>query len=336
MKRNIFFLMLILCQLKIAAFVPQFFGARCLSLGYASSVYNYDLNSIHLNPSLLSFITSSIGGFQYQFSYLDYREFDQKLADILAFDLNRYGSLSNDKKKELIGKLTELFSFKTGIYGNRSKNSGFIQKGYGVSIQVIDEAIMNPIDNENLKKPYDTLTETDIAGLKMNFIGWHYTQYSFAYGFAVSKSMYAGLTVHYLKGKITEFTSSLTTEPFSLSASSKDYLQYAWNSSDQSLSKVNMDMGLAMDIGQFFKVGLAVKNVFKPVFKTGSREIVLQRKMTAGIAFHPDIQWGIFLDIDITKTDCFYNETKTQPVSSGSKRDFSKINFLSEEVSGMT
>jgi hypothetical protein len=299
------------------SFFPFFFGARSLSLGYASVAFNYDLNSIYLNPAILSLMNYSVTGYQYQYGYRDYRNGAETLSGIFASDLRNFQSLPAQEKVDILAKLNEIFSAKAGMQGFRYNNPGFAGHGYGFSLLIVDAALMNPVSSDILQKSADAVTNADIASLKMNFIGLHYKQYSFAVAFSLTQGINAGMTLHYLKGRISEFTSSLLDSPFGKDVTPKEYLTYGWERAESDLNRFNVDLGLSADIGQYLKLGLAVRNALEPTINTSVREVKLERRYIAGIAFRPSARWGVYLDADLKKSDLYLNGNDAQPVSLG-------------------
>jgi hypothetical protein len=115
---------------------------------------------------------------------------------------------------------------------------------------------------------------------------------------------------------------------FSTDRDAKDYLETAWNAVDEKFSKFTADLSLAMDIGRYFKVALVTKNIGSPKIKTPLREITLNRRVIAGLAFRPNMKWGVYLDMDIAKTDLLHNGSKMQPISFGVERGFFNNSFF--------
>ncbi len=148
MKKTI--LMIVLCGLAFHGFsiVPSYYGARSLSLGYGSIAFNYDLNSIFLNPALLSSVSYSLSGYQYQNSYLDYKDFGGKLTEVLDFDLADFENLNSSDKSAAFLQLQELFESKAGMFGFRNSIPGFISRGYGLSVSLVNTTIINPVNAE--------------------------------------------------------------------------------------------------------------------------------------------------------------------------------------------
>ena len=308
----------LLCICRPAfSFFPFFFGARSLSLGYASVAFNYDVNSIYLNPSILSLLNYSASGYQYEYGYRDYRNGAETLSGVLGSDLRNFESLPTQEKIDILAKLNEIFSAKEGMQGFRYNNPGVAGHGFGFSLLTVDAALMNPVSNDILQKGADAVTNADIASLKMNFIGLHYKQYSFAVAFSLTQGVNAGITLHYLKGQISEFTSSLLEPPFGKDVTPKEYLAYGWEQAASELNRINFDLGLSADIGQYFKLGLAVRNALEPTINTSVRDVKLERRYIAGIAFRPSARWGIYLDADLKKSDLYLNGNDAQPVSLG-------------------
>ena len=90
-----------------------------------------------------------------------------------------------EQKNDLLAALEDVFSAKTGINGFQIKNPGYAGKGYALAVAFVDAAIVFPLANDILAKPAEQITNADIASLQMRFIGFHYTDYSFAYRFSV-------------------------------------------------------------------------------------------------------------------------------------------------------
>jgi hypothetical protein len=312
-----------LCSPIFAVF-PFYHGARSLSLGYSSLAFNYDVNALNLNPALLTSFLSSLGGLQYENSYLDYFDFAGRLQQISAFDLKHFNGLDPDRKTSLLSDLQDIFSSASGISGFDIKSSGYAGKGYGAALEFVDAAIVFPLANDILAKPVDQITDADIASLRMRFIGFHYKDYSVAYSFALSQGLAVGATVHYLKGQVSEFDAAIIDAPFQPSSGARQYLEHAWSERQKDFSKINFDLGVSADIGPYFKVGVMVRNVAEPAIATGVRELRLPRRITAGLTFRPDAQWGISLDIDVAKNDLYHNGQKVQPLSLGLEKGLFK------------
>jgi hypothetical protein len=186
----------------------------------------------------------------------------------------------------------------------------------------VDSAIIFPLANDVLSRPVGQISNADISSLKMRFIGFHYKNYSFSYSFSLSQGVALGATIHYLKGKASEFNIAIVDEPFRTSSGAKEYLQCAWSGAQKNLSKFNFDLGVNADLGIYFKVGLQVKNIANPVISSEIRDLRLPRRLIAGLVFRPDSQLGIFVDIDVAKSDLYFNGQKVQPVSLGVEKGF--------------
>jgi len=316
--------------------VPGYYGARALSLGYAGTALNYDVNAIFINPALLSSLPYSMTGYQYQNSYLDYKDFNDNLSEVLNYDLEHFESLDTTEKRILFSKLQGLFHSKVGIYGFSSSVPGFVTRNYGISFSVVNTAFMNPVSDANstnngidlFEKDPEEVSNDEIASLKMNFVGLRYKQISLSYALSVSKTLNFGVTLHYLYGKITEFNSSIVDDIFSTDWDAKNYLEAAWNETDKKFSRFMADLSVVMDIGRFFKIALVTKNVGSPKIETPERKITLNRRIIAGLAFKPNMQWGVYLDMDIAKTDLLHNGGKMQPVSFGVEKGFFNNRFF--------
>ena len=102
MKKIILLIMLCAFGRPVYSFFPYFHGARSLALGYASLALNYDFNAIYLNPALLNSFSVSLGGYQFQNSFLDYQDFTGQLQKISAFDLRNFQQLDALQKSDLL------------------------------------------------------------------------------------------------------------------------------------------------------------------------------------------------------------------------------------------
>jgi hypothetical protein len=322
MKKIIFLLMIFGLFLPASSFFPFFYGARSLALGYSSLAFNYDFNAIYVNPALLNSLQASLGGYQYQSSFLDHQDAAGKWAGISAYDLKNFQGLDAETKSLLLGKLDEVFTAKTGISGFQFRNPGYASKNYALAVAQVDAAVVFPLANSVLDKPAGEISNADIASLQMRFIGFHYTDYSLAFAFSLGQGVSLGATAHYLKGRNAEFNASITSAPFLPGANSKDFLQFAWSGAEKDFSKLSFDVGVSADLGQYFKAGLMVRNVANPVISTPFSELRLARRLIGGLAFRPDSQLGIFLDIDVAKGALFHNGQDAQPVSLGVEKGF--------------
>jgi len=322
----------ILCGLAFYGFpmVPGYSGARSLSLGYASTAFNYDINSIFINPAILSSVNYSLSGYQYQSSYMDYKNFQEDLSDILEYNLKDFENIGAEAKTTLFAKLENLFQSKVGMYGSLGNIPGYISRGYGISVSFINTAVVNPVipgEDSIFNKEASEITNADIAALKMNFLGLKYKQISLSYAMKVSNSLHVGISLHYLNGKITEFTGSILDDIFTPGYEAKDYLEHGWGNAQDKFSKFIADLGFNMDLGRYFKAGLMMKNIGAAKIETPLRKITLPKRITAGLAFRPNAGWGIYLDVDINKLDLLYNGQDMQPISLGIEKGFFNNKF---------
>jgi len=324
MKKIILAIMFCALSAPVFSVIPHYFGARSLALGYASLAFNYDYNAVHLNPALLSSLPISLGGLQYENSFLDYFDFAAQLQKISAFDLKNFQDLDLEQKKDLLQSLNDVFSTKSGINGFQTKSSGYAGRGYGVAVEFVDAAVIFPLANEVLDKEAAQMTNADIASLQMRFTGFKYRDYSVSYSFMIAQGFSLGVSAHWLNGKTSEFNVAIIDEPFRPDSGAKEYLQEAWSGSEKRINLLNFDMGLVADLGPYFKAGVVVKNIAEPSIDTGVRELRLPRRIIAGLTFRPDITWGIYLDIDIAKKDLFFNGEMVQPLSLGLEKGFFK------------
>jgi hypothetical protein len=336
MKKIILLIMLCVFFSPVFSFFPYFHGARSLALGYSSLAFNYDFNAIYLNPALLNSLSASLGGLQYQDSFLDFLDISDRLAALSVYNLENFQDLEAGLQVDLQAKLKDVFSSTTGISGFQIRNLGYAGKGYALAMADVDAAVAHPLANPVLDKAVGETTNADIASLQMRFIGFHYKDYSLAVALPVSQGVVLGGTIHYLKGENTEFNASVTGGPFQPEADTKDLLRFAWSGAENDFSKLNFDLGISADLGQYFKAGFVVRNIANPVIATASSELRLARRLIGGLAFRPDSQFGLYLDIDIAKTDLYQNGQKVKPVSLGVEKGlfqnklFLRIGFLSD------
>ncbi len=334
MKKIVFLFMIFGLFLSAYSFFPFFYGARSLALGYSSLAFNYDFNALYLNPALLNSLTTSLSGLQYQSSFLDFRDISDRLAAISVHDLKKFQDLDTGMQANLLAELKDIFSATTGISGFQNRNLGYAGKGYALALAHIDAAVAHPLENTVLDKAVGNITNADIASLQMRFIGFQYTDYSLSFALPISQWLAVGVAVHYLKGQNTEFSASITAEPFQSNADTKNLLQFAWSGAENDFSRLNFDLGVSADLGQYFKAGLMVRNAANPVISTAVSELRLARRLIGGLAFRPDSQLGLYLDIDVAKTDLYQNGQKAQPVSLGVEKGifqnklFLRVGFL--------
>jgi len=318
-------LIMVICGVGFQLFsiVPSYHGARALSLGYAGSAFGYDVNSIFINPSLLTGYSYALTGYQYKNSYLDLKGFTDNLSSALEYDLAQFESLDTTDKQTLFAALKDVFQSKTGIYGFRASVPGYVSKNYGLSISLVKTAVVNPVNSGGLfEKDPETLTDADIASLEMNFLGLDYKQVSLSYALQFTQTVSVGVTAHYLNGKITDFNSSLTGGLFDKNLGSKDYLELAWGAAEEKFNKILFDVSASMTIGPYFKASIIARNIGSPTLKTPRRDIQLKQRVIAGLALRPNPQWGIYLDMDITQTDLLFNGEEMQPISLGIEKSF--------------
>jgi hypothetical protein len=317
--------------------VPENYGARALSLGYASTGFNYDINAIFLNPALVTSNQFPLSGYQYQNSYLDYKGFEEKLNDVLGYGLANYESLSSQDKSEVFNLLKDMYNGKTGMYGFQSSIPGYVARGYGLSVSLVDTAVINPVDTAGdsmtdgldfFEKTADEITNGDIAGLQMNFLGLKYKKISLAYGMQVARSMNIGVTVHYLYGKVNDFNRSLLDNVFQQDTTVRDYLKTGWQDPEEKFSKIVADVGVTAMLGRYFTAGLVMRNFGSAKIKTLEREIQLPKRIIAGLAFRPKADWGFYVDMDVAKTDLLFNGKDVQPISIGIEKGFFKNKFF--------
>ncbi len=318
----IIFLLSCLCY-RGNAILPDFFGARSLSLGFASVGFNYDVNAIFINPALLGDFPGSITSYQSQISSRSRGHFLKTLEAIQNKNLNNFATFSKADKETVISELKNIYSMKNGFYGFDSHIPGLLLGNYAFSISVFNTAVMNTVDTDILNKSVDSISSEDISSLMFNFIGLKYKSYSVAYALELSNGFRLGISLHYLNGEISNFNESILDKSFPKSTDIWTYLDHGLNQVKYSFRKVNLDLGLSIELGKYFKAGLVARNFNSPeLFKDNNREIVLKRRVIAGLSFRPGMNWGIYLDMDIYKTDLYFSGKEVQPISLGVEKGF--------------
>lgn len=321
-------LLIIFLTFQLHSVIPMYYGARSLSLGYSSSAFNYDFNSVYLNPGLLSGFEFFISGYQYQSDYSSYKEFSESLADILKEDLLNFESLGISNREAVHNKLDQLFNSKHGMYGFRSSQTGAAFKRYGLAVSFVNLAVVNPVRTSILDNDIDLITGNDLKDLNMNITGLSYTQYSLSYSLDVTKEISLGVTVHYLSGKVSEFSIPLINEDFTSSSTEKDYLEFGWLGSENNFGIFLADFSISAVISPMFRASLILKNYKDPVIEFDTGEIKLSQRIIAAVSFRPDQRTGIYIDMDVNKSDMYLNGEDVQPVSLGVERSFFNGRFF--------
>jgi len=325
MKNLKLFLLLIGVAFQLFSLGPEYYGARSLSLGYSSTGLNYDVNAIFINPALLSNLQQSASGYQYQQSYMDYKNFAEELDSLLVYKLQDFDALAVDDKTKVVNGLESLFMGESGFFGSRANVPGFVTRDYGISFSTFKTAFINPISTDVFNKPAGDITSGDIASLKMNFLGLDYKQISGSYSLGLGGGFVVGITLNYIYGKVADFDISiLDSQVFHRGNSTKKYLESAWDPAEEKFSKITTDIGLSMNLGKYFTAGVLIKNMGSAKITTSKREIEINKRITAGLAFIPNLDWKIFLDIDLHETDLMYSGNKMQPISIGIEKSFFK------------
>lgn len=324
---RVFILILALVQ-SMPAIIPQFYGARSLSLGYASIGHTYEFNATFINPSLLGITQNNLGGYQYQSSFFDYKDFLPRLNTILSYDLSNYEGLSQADQQGLFSRLEELYSFKNGLNGFTSNGPGFTTGRYAVAVSFVNSAVLNPRSSSIFDKGWEGVKNADIASLEMEFIGVKYKKISVAYGVPLTNNVGVGVTIHYLNGKISGFRSNLQDDIFDGSKSNKGYLSEVWDREEKSFSKIISDLGLYMNVSSYFRIGLIARNLGSPTVAGSGIKVTFRSRVSVGMSFRPDPQFGIYFDMDVMKTDLYHSGKKSQPFSVGIEKGFFNGRFF--------
>ena len=70
------------------------------------------------------------------------------------------------------------------------------------------------------------------------------------------------------------------------------------------------------------------KSSLNPKISKPGGKIILYSRIIAGLAFRPDPQFGIYLDMDVKKNDLLYNGNEVQPFSLGVEKGFFRNKFF--------
>jgi len=308
--------------------IPDFFGARSLALGYGSTALSYDVNALFMNPANLTAQVVPMSGYQFQYNHMDYLDFDELLSETLSYDLKNFETMALEQKIDLMQGLSQVFDSKFGFFGSQGNVPGFVSKNFGFSASFIKTAIVHPIQSDIFDKDISQITNDDISSLDMNFIGLNYRKFTFGYALRMTQTVSLGVSLHYLKGNIKEFRRSIVDSTFQANYDSSDYLAIAWDEADQGFSKIIADISAVMDVGRFFRVGVVMRNFGSPTIALDEGELTINKRIIAGIAFRPDPEWGIYLDVDIAKGDLLFNGNEIQPISIGIERSFFNNTFF--------
>ncbi len=324
MKKTLIIIIIIfLLNSLLISIVPKYHGARSLSLGYSTTAFNFDVNMLFINPSFLASVKFSMSAYQYQQSYRSYLDFFDKLNETIAFDLENFDTFTDIKKNEAWTSIKELYSGKTGLYGFKSQNPGFIGKNYGLSISFENESVMSTVDNEILSRDISEIAGQDINSLMIDFLGISYKKISVSYAMNFSQDLNIGVTLNYLKGKGNRFQRNLTdNDVFNNEKKIASYVSKGWADAEGKFSKIVMDIGANMKIGQYFMVGAVIKNYGSPVISFNENDIELSQRIIAGVAFRPSYDLNFFIDMDIKKTALIYNGEEMHPISFGVEKGF--------------
>jgi len=320
--QKIMIILLIIFTVRVYSVIPMFYGAKALSLACSSSAFNSDINSIFLNPALLSGFSHSISGYQLDRSYSSYKGFGENLSSIFNSDLEKFEFLEINDKEKIHDKMKEVFNSKIGIYGYKSSVIGTAFKSYGIAVSSINVAVINPESNSVLKKETGDISGEMLKSLNLNFTGLSYTKYSIAYSLDFSKELSAGVTVHYLSGKIAQFSFPLMNDTFSSDSTEKDYLEFGWKEPEKKFGKVIADFSISALVGRMFKVAVIIKNYRNPIIEFENGKIELQQRTIGAVSFNPDHRTGVYLDVDLKKNDLYLNGKEVQPISFGIERLF--------------
>ncbi len=324
-----FFLLYILISCySLNAIIPYFYGARSLSLGMSSSAFNYDINSIFINPALLSELKIPMAGYQYQSGNLAYKNFYDVLSGLDLERLKNYSTIDSETRKSLTSSLKTLFSSKFGLVGFNSNIPGFAVKRYGFSVSFYNLTIINPDRTNDPGSQGEILTDEMAENLKMIFTGLNYKKYSLAYGVDISRNINIGVAIHYLNGKISVSRKSLTDEIFLQNKSEKDLTSSGWSDPEHKFGKLIADISLNSTIGNSFKLAIIVKNVGDPKIEAGSDTLEVKQRIIAAAAFRPDNRIGIYIDVDLKKRNIYFDKDDIQPVSMGVEKLFSNGKFM--------
>jgi hypothetical protein len=101
-----------------------------------------------------------------------------------------------------------------------------------------------------------------------------------------------------------------------------DRLQASWSAADQDFSKLFLDASVGMSFGDSFAVALLLRNALRAGIQAAGRELASPRQATVGIAFRPRADWGVYLDVDVARSELYFASRTSQPISLGLEKGF--------------
>ena len=282
-----------------------------------------------------------MGGYQYQSSYLDYRDVGGRLAGIGSYDLEHFQGLDAAPGSGAARRsCNEVFSAQTphqrlSDARPRLRRQGLCRRrghrGRGASSSPLANA------GPGQAAPGRSAMPTSLP-CSMRFIGFHYTDYSLAVAFPVSQGLVAGRHRALPEGQERRVQRRAhlravpqPTPPPRISCKS------AWSGAENGFSKLNLDLGASAEFGQFFKAGLVVRNVANPVIATAVGRAApgpAPGRRTGLPPRRPD--WGSTWTSTWPSGDLYLNGQEAQPVSLGVEKGlfqnklFLRAGFLSD------
>jgi hypothetical protein len=327
MKKICFPILLLLVAFQLSysnGVFPDFFGAKSLSLGMGSRGFNLSINSMHINPALIGAFKGSMTGYQFMNSSRSMDGFEGRLKGLLASNFKTFNSLSRAEKSLIISDVKGVLDATMGLYGFSGHFPGMILGNYGISTSIYSSAVIRPIINSNFSKSDQQINQQDINSLQFQILGFKFKNYSFSYALDMSAQIQIGATFHYITGKYREFKRYIGSSFFSNSSKRAEYLSQSWENPGKELRCINIDLGLSVDMGRFFRFGAIMKNVNTPKLVKSRSDFELERVVLIGFAFKPELSWEISADFQLNESNMFLSEKKVQPVSFGVEKGFFK------------
>lgn len=308
---------------------PFFFGARSLSMGTGGMASASGINPVFINPALIGDFSGSISGYQYQNSYRDRNDFDDQLSGLLDTDLWNFNSLPDSSREDILTRIRQLNRTGTGYMGFSGHFPGLILGNYGIGGAIYTSGVINPVPSNRYDQPVSDVSQADINSLAFTFHGFSFTNYSLSYSVDVTYDLRIGANFNYINGKYIRRDFFINDAIFSSQKTRIDYLQEAWTEPTEILRTLNIDLGVSLSMGKYFRAAAVLKNLNQPRLLDEDEDSVLDRIVVAGIAFTPDNTWTISADLQLMKSRIFMSQEEIQPLSVGVEKGlFKNMMFL--------
>jgi hypothetical protein len=303
---------------------PFFFGARSLSMGTGGIATASGINPVFINPALIGDFSGSISGYQYQNSYRDRNDFEDQLSALLDTDLWNFTSLPDSRKEDILARIRQLNRAGTGLMGFSGHFPGLILGNYGIGGAIYTSGVINPVYSDRFDQAVSDVSQSDINALAFTFHGFSFTNYSLSYSVDVTYDLRIGANFNYINGKYARRDFFINDEVFSSRKSRIDYLQKAWSDPAEIIRTLNIDLGVSISMGKYFRAAAVLKNLTQPRLLDEDEDSILDRIVVAGIAFTPDHTWTICADFQLMKSRIFMSREEIQPLALGVEKGFFK------------